>query len=97
MNIPRSFIHCLIVYPDVKTLQSGYQAHITYPSSATLVDLEGIHVKGDDFNLDSVIRHDNTQVRIHAPTVTIPVRGGEVYKATLVSLLNQDPHLSGDR
>lgn len=29
--------------------------------------------------------------------VTIPSRGTEIYKATLVSLLNQDPQLSHER
>ena len=31
------------------------------------------------------------------PRVTIPSRGTEIYKATLVSLLNQDPQLSHER
>ena len=31
------------------------------------------------------------------PRVTIPCRGTEIYKATLVSLLNQDPQLSHER
>ena len=33
----------------------------------------------------------------HAPRVAIPSCGTEIYKATLVSLLNQDPHLSHER
>lgn len=31
------------------------------------------------------------------PRVTIPATGGQIYKATLVSLLNEDPQLSHDR
>lgn len=49
-------------------------------------------------HLDS---HETTQCqpeeRGHHPKVTIPERGGEIYKATLVSLLNEDPKLSHDR
>ena len=32
-----------------------------------------------------------------SPKVTIPGRKEEVYKSTLVSVLNEDPHLSHDR
>ena len=67
-----------------------------YVTSSSLVDLEGVHVQGDDLDMDSVIRADNTP-HDTAPTVTIPVRGGKVYKATLVSMMNQDPHLSHER
>lgn len=31
------------------------------------------------------------------PVVTIPATGKEIYKATLVTLLNKDPKLSHDR
>ena len=33
----------------------------------------------------------------HEPRVTIPSSGTEIYKSTLVSLLNQDPQLSHER
>lgn len=35
--------------------------------------------------------------RKHSPRVTIPGKGSQIYKATLVSLLNQDLTLSHDR
>jgi len=48
--------------------------------------------------------HDNEETppsagrHKHNPRVTIPGRGGEqIYKSTLVSMLNQDPNLSHDR
>ncbi len=33
----------------------------------------------------------------HSPTVIDPETGKSIYKSTLVSLLNSDPHLSKDR
>lgn len=32
-----------------------------------------------------------------SPKVATPIRKKEIYKSTLVSVLNQDPHLSHDR
>ena len=48
--------------------------------------------------LDAVemFQPEEGQIR-HEPRVTIPTRGTEIYKATLVSLLNQDPQLSHER
>ena len=45
--------------------------------------------------LDSEV--DGQSKSRHEPRVTIPSRETEIYKATLVSLLNQDPQLSHER
>ena len=52
-------------------------------------------------NPHEVLKHPPSlpsgQRQLHHPRVTIPETGGEIYKATLVSLLNEDPQLSHDR
>lgn len=63
-------------------------------------DLSG--VEGEVFEsgrlIDAIVEEaDPPQIRRrHEPRVKIPIRG-HIYKATLVSLLNQDPHLLHDR
>jgi len=86
----------LITFVTVLTVTQLLSLHRFFVTSSSLVDLEGEHVQGDDLDMDSVIRADNTP-HDTTPTVTIPVRGGKVYKATLVSMMNQDPHLSHER
>ena len=44
----------------------------------------------NDFQEESVPKHIS-------PTVTCPENGNQVYKLTLVSMLNEDPKLSKDR
>lgn len=60
--------------------------------------LEGVDHIG---NPHEVLEHppslQSGQRQLHHPRVTIPETGGEIYKATLVSLLNEDPQLSHDR
>ena len=76
------------------------ETNVVSVASFTTADLEGIQM--DEVQMDAVIddntdAHHATQARKHSPTVTIPAGGHEVYKATLVSLLNKDPHLSHEQ
>lgn len=54
-----------------------------------LDQLHFLHGQDDD--------NDDTEIQKIKPVVTIPDSGKEIYKATLVSLLNKDPKLSSDR
>ena len=47
--------------------------------------------------LDHIDNPPSGQRQLHHLRATIPETGGEIYKATLVSLLNEDPQLSHDR
>lgn len=63
-------------------------------------DLQGIERQEAGVRplLDAVeMLHPEEVQSQHESRVTIPTRGTEIYKATLVSLLNQDPQLSHER
>lgn len=60
--------------------------------------LEGLdHIDNPHEVLEHPPSLPSGQRQLHHPRVTIPETGGEIYKATLVSLLNEDPQLSHDR